>query len=344
MMPRPTDAVMRSTQMAFASFGIARDWEWPLPAWRPRSGQLAIASLFTTRINGSLQVASIAAQELALRRNCIVTPALQGFDSAERLLYGASFRLCPKNGFFSATWILRRPLRRAQPFTARCAPSYVIPRSIFDRVCWIEGMGGWGGSEAAVSVKAFFSGVTILGLRGPVAWHRFKPSFHYDVTWDEVWRNQRLIARVCFEDRTWYEHWLPQVFQEHLTEQAERDLESDEIVAQHEEFRRQKVRSDADFWRVLLRQEPPAAVRQRRPEGLGLTGISWIKSPFAPRKWRCFRGAKGDYGRPVNGYQGEENGGVLTRLLRQQARGNQALGKHHSHHSPGVHSGSLFRC
>jgi len=51
------------------------------------------------------------------------------------------------------------------------------------------------------------------------------------------------------------------VFQEHLTPQAQRDLESDEILAQHEAFRRQKVRSDSDFWRVLLRQKPPAVVR-----------------------------------------------------------------------------------
>ncbi len=201
--------------------------------------------------------------ELALRRNCIVSPAVQGFDATDPVLYGASFRMCPHKGFFSARWVLRRPFRRAPPFSALRGPSYVIPRSIFDRVCWIQGMGGWGGSEAAVSVKAFFSGVTILGLRGPVAWHRFKPSFHYDVTWDEIWRNQALIARVCFEDRTWYEYWLPQVFQEHLTEQAQRDLESDEIIAQHEEFRRHKVRADADFWRVLLRQEPPAVAEVR---------------------------------------------------------------------------------
>jgi glycosyltransferase involved in cell wall biosynthesis len=200
--------------------------------------------------------------ELALRRNCIVSPALQGFGATDPLLYGASFRMCPDKGFFSATWVLHRSFRRARPFSALRAPSYVIPRAIFDRVCWIRGMGGWGGSEAAVSVKAFFSGVTILGLRGPVAWHRFKPSFHYDVTWDEIWRNHALIARVCFEDRTWYEYWLPQVFQEHLTPQAQRDLESNEIVAQHEEFCRRKVRADSDFWRILLRQEPPAAVRE----------------------------------------------------------------------------------
>lgn len=199
--------------------------------------------------------------ELALRRNAIVSPAVQGFDWEDPMLYGASFRMCPEKGYFSARWISRRSFRRARPFSALRAPSYVIPRGVFDRVCWIEGMGGWGGSEAAVSVKAFFTGVTILGLRGAVAWHRFQRSFHYEVTWDEIWRNHAMIARVCFEDRTWYEYWLPRVFEEHLTEQTLGELESDRIVAQHEAFRRQKVRSDADFWRVLLREPPPAVVR-----------------------------------------------------------------------------------
>ncbi len=198
--------------------------------------------------------------ELALQRDCIVSPVVQGFKSTNRKIYGASFRMCPENGFFSADWIMKRPWRRTRQINALRAPGYVIPKSIFDRVCWIDGMRGWGGSEAVVSVKAFFTGVEIVSLRGPIAWHRFKTTFHYDVSWEDIWRNHALIARVCFDERTWYEYWLPEVFEVHLTEEARRDLESDGIIAQHREFLRHKVRPDRDFWGVLLRQEPPPEI------------------------------------------------------------------------------------
>jgi glycosyltransferase involved in cell wall biosynthesis len=200
-------------------------------------------------------------RDLALRRRSIVTPVVQGFKSTNRLIYGASFRMCPEMGLFSARWLLKRPLRRTRRISALRAPAYVIPRSIFDRVCWIRGMRGWGGSEAVVSVKAFFAGVDILSLRGPIAWHRFRPAFHYEVSWDEVWRNHALIARVCFDERTWYEYWLPEVFDGHLTEQTKCDLESESIIRQHNEFMGQRVRPDHDFWHVLLRQELPASLR-----------------------------------------------------------------------------------
>ncbi len=155
---------------------------------------------------------------------------------------------------------MKRPWRRTRQINALRAPGYVIPKSVFDRVCWIGGMRGWGGSEAVVSVKAFFTGVDIISLRGPIAWHRFKKTFHYDVSWEDIWRNHALIARVCFDERTWYEYWLPEVFEVHLTEEAQRDLESDDTIAQQRDFMRHKVRPDCDFWEVLLRKNPPPEI------------------------------------------------------------------------------------
>jgi len=66
-----------------------------------------------------------------------------------------------------------------------------------------------------------------------------------------------LIARVCFDDRTWQEHWLPKVFESHLTEEAKRDLDSEPILAQHQGFLKRKVRSDTEFWTDLLKQAVP---------------------------------------------------------------------------------------
>ena len=111
-----------------------------------------------------------------------------------------------------------------------------------------------------MSLKAFFTGIEIVSLRGPVAWHRFKKTFHYHVSADDIWRNHALIARVCFSEKTWYEYWLPELFEWHLTDEALRDLESADVVAQQRDFQNDKVRPDRDFWEVLLRREPPQAV------------------------------------------------------------------------------------
>jgi hypothetical protein len=145
--------------------------------------------------------------------------------------------------------------------TSLKAPAYAIPRSIYERVHWIEALRGWGGSEAAVSLKAFFTGIDILHLHGPLAKHRFRRSFPYETTWEEVWRNQALIARVCFEERTWYDYWLPQVFAGHLSKEALAELESVDVTAEQRAFCAIKSRSDREFWTELLRQTEPACLR-----------------------------------------------------------------------------------
>lgn len=133
-----------------------------------------------------------------------------------------------------------------------------MSRATYDRVYWIQGLRNWGGSEAAISVKAFFLDIPILHLCGTPTRHMFKQKLQYDATWEDVWRNHALIARVCFDDRTWYKYWLPKLFEPHLTDEGKRDMESESIVAQHEEFQRVKVRTDAEFWTVLLKQPVPA--------------------------------------------------------------------------------------
>ena len=172
-------------------------------------------------------------------------------------MYGATFRLCPDYGYFSAEWNYKLPHKELTRITSLRAPAYVMTRNTYDRVYWIQGLRNWGGSEAAISVKAFFLDIPILHLRGTPTLHMFKEKLQYDATWDDVWRNHALIARVCFDDRTWYKYWLPKLFEPHLTDEAKRDMESESIVAQHEEFQRVKVRTDAEFWTVLLKQPVP---------------------------------------------------------------------------------------
>ena len=195
--------------------------------------------------------------EVAVRESTIVVPDIRGFDPWDTSNHGAMFQLCPERGYFGAEWIDDLPQHVVTRITSLRAPAYLMSRETYDRVHWIQGLRNWGGSEAAISVKAFFLDIPILHLCGTPTLHMFKEKLEYNATWDDVWRNHALIARVCFDDRTWYKYWLPKLFEPHLTDEAKRDMESESIVAQHEEFQRVKVRTDVEFWTVLLKQPVP---------------------------------------------------------------------------------------
>jgi hypothetical protein len=139
-----------------------------------------------------------------------------------------------------------------------------------------------------VTLKAFFQDVDILHLCGPMARHYFREGrqIPYSAPWESVWRNHALVARVCFDDKTWYEHWLPNVFYKHLSPEAKRDLESAEVVAEHEAFLAQKVRPDREFWRGLLQVEEPACVRVYGG-GVRGDGVTKVWEDFDARKgWK----------------------------------------------------------
>ena len=157
---------------------------------------------------------------IASERNVITSPDIRGFGRLTLRLRGADFQLCPKHSYFSANWRLRWGLNQLTAVTALRAPPYLIPRRLYPRIAWSQSLRSWGGSEASVSVKSFFSAIEIVHVRGPLARHRFQRAFSYDVTWEDMWRNQAIIARVCFDDATWFRHWLPNVFQAHLSRSA----------------------------------------------------------------------------------------------------------------------------
>lgn len=186
--------------------------------------------------------------DLALERKAIVWPDVQGLAERGWTGHGASLKLCGKKGYFSARWHRSRPSEAVSSISTLVVPGYVMPRDVYQRVRWIGGLRGWGASEPAVTVKAFFLGIDVLHLCGPLARHLFRNHLPYATPWEAVWRNHALVARVCFDDRTWFEHWLPQVFWKHLTDAARRDLESPELLAEHETFLSEKVRSDAEFF------------------------------------------------------------------------------------------------
>ncbi|QDU82523.1 Putative glycosyltransferase EpsH [Polystyrenella longa] len=200
--------------------------------------------------------------EIAIRKSAIVSPGIQGFEPQNKLIHGATFQLCPLNGFFSANWQLKPSWRRLHQSNALRGPGYTIPRNLYPKLSWIQGMTGWGGSEALLSLKAFFTRVPILFLRGPIAYHRFKRQFHYDVNWDEIWLNHALIARICFDTATWERYWYPELFMSKLSETMKEFLTSDEVLTLQMEFNQIKRRADCEFWRRMLKESPPVQLSQ----------------------------------------------------------------------------------
>jgi glycosyltransferase involved in cell wall biosynthesis len=200
--------------------------------------------------------------EVARSRNAIVWPDIAGLDTQSSVVHGAILRLCPETGGFSAIYRGSRPPSRISRITALRVPAYVMPRRVYQNVRWSTALRGWGGSEASVSVKAFFLAVPILHLCGPLARHLFRKKFPYEVTREGVDWNHAAIARLCFADRTWYEYWLPNVFASQLPESKLAELESPAIREEQREFQRRKVHSDRDFWPLLLKVPEPACLRR----------------------------------------------------------------------------------
>jgi glycosyltransferase involved in cell wall biosynthesis len=197
---------------------------------------------------------------LALARNSIVCPDVCDFDDEDRL-HGAYFSHFPDRRVFTAEWKMRAPRGGLGRVSSLKAPAYFIPKSVYPLVHWPCELRGWGGSEAAVSLKAFFTGIDILHLCGPLIRHQFKKQFHYEVGWSEVWRNQAIIARICFEERTWYDYWLPHVFEANLSDDVKKELESSLIRAEQQEFAKLKVRHDDEFWTRLVFRNVPEVLR-----------------------------------------------------------------------------------
>ena len=199
----------------------------------------------------------------ALKHQAIVWPDVRGLEDRGWTGHGAFFRLCKQRGYFNADWNKRTPRDDVSRITSLIVPGYVMPRAIYEKVFWIDSLRGWGASEPAVTLKAFFQDVDILHLCGHMARHFFRKGreIPYSASWESVWRNHALVARICFDDRTWYEYWLPKVFYKHLSSAVRYELESPAVVAEHEAFLAHKKRPDREFWRGLLRIEEPECLR-----------------------------------------------------------------------------------
>ena len=66
--------------------------------------------------------------QVAIDRRAIVSVDVCGFGFFPKRAYGAVFRLCPKNGFFSALWSHLRPATEVSRANSLKAPAYGASR------------------------------------------------------------------------------------------------------------------------------------------------------------------------------------------------------------------------
>jgi glycosyltransferase involved in cell wall biosynthesis len=195
--------------------------------------------------------------ELAAIHRAIVCPPCRPLNRKYPVSYGASLTLCPERGFFSSRCRMDEPRQEITRISGLRSPGYLIPRSVYPRVAWNAALRGWGATDYCLALKAFFTDVDILAANTPATRHMFRKRIPYDTSWEGVWRNHALIARICFDDQTWLSYWLPEIFRKNLTEPTLHELDSAAVLAERDAFQARKVRPDREFWRGLLHIPEP---------------------------------------------------------------------------------------
>ncbi len=203
--------------------------------------------------------------ELAIERESIVVPCQRGLEDRGWTGHGAALHTQDQHkreGLFGAVWRNKRPRDTVSRCTTLIVPGYVIPRAVMDKIRWADGLVGWGASEPAITVKAFFAQVPILHLCGPIVRHGFRTQkkIPYSCKWRAVARNHALTARICFEDETWRKHWRPMFARWIKEEEGLAEFDSPSVVKQHKEFQAIKRRTDCEYWRGALLRDPPESV------------------------------------------------------------------------------------
>ena len=193
--------------------------------------------------------------DLAMEKQAITWPCVTGIGQSRWMGHGASMRQKDgrKNGLFEAQWRRSPPVESVSRCSTLVVPGYVIPRKVWPKVQLIPGMSIHGASEAALAVKAFFTDVDLLHLCGPVARHKFNSKVPFELRWRTQARNHALVARVCFDDKTWHEYWAIR-FRRHIKEEGLKEMENEPVLTWHREFQKIKCRPDEEFWTGLIGQ------------------------------------------------------------------------------------------
>ena len=222
--------------------------------------------------------------ELALSHNAVVWPDTRGLRDRKRYTkpktpaqaaeiwtgHGARPRTYDdkktRQGMFGYDWIANRPVDKLSRTHALVSPGYTIPIPIWELIKTSRLARGFGANEPNVWVKCFFLDIPILHTCDAMVRHMFRASETdarpYKATSEEVHRNMALLARTCFDAKTWEGWWWPEVF---AAREFKKDslaaLDSTELQEDHLLFQARKKRTDAEFWRGLCLEPVPQAAQ-----------------------------------------------------------------------------------
>ena len=164
--------------------------------------------------------------------------------------YGARKILDKDAVAYKEGWILKRPEERYSPLDALIGACYAVPREVFDRMGgWIETR-QWGYNEQAFSIKAWFCGVPMLVDRDTVIRHEFKRRFKYPCSRSGSQLNRWHVHAVLFDAETFESLWAPRfakAFGGKVEAMARALLAEPSVQAEIADFRRRKIRTDAEF-------------------------------------------------------------------------------------------------
>jgi glycosyltransferase involved in cell wall biosynthesis len=202
--------------------------------------------------------------DVALEHKAITTPCVGGLN--KKPLKGHGFFLSTsrdvdnKKGVVGVHWNSEACKDRVSRCYGANVP-YAIPRLAFDAVRWPHMSSGYGGNEAAVAVRAWFAEIDFLHVCGPWARHLYRskdasPFPHHMPEW---WRSHALTIRICFSRSSWDNYWLPHVFAGKIDEA---ELNGEDVMGLHEDFKMWKKRTDASFFRGLFHEQVPEGVTE----------------------------------------------------------------------------------
>jgi len=223
--------------------------------------------------------------ELALSHNAVVWPDTRGLRDRKRYTkpktpaqvaeiwtgHGARPRTYDdkktRQGMFGYDWIANRPVDALSRSHALISPGYSMPIKLWNMVRPSALSRGFGANDASVWVKSFFLDIPILHTCSSMVRHMFRADPQdarpYTATSAEVHRNMGLLARVCFDAKSWEGWWWPEVFSaREFTKDSLVALDSVQLMEEHLLFQAQKKRSDREFFVGLCHEPCPAGVSE----------------------------------------------------------------------------------
>jgi glycosyltransferase involved in cell wall biosynthesis len=174
------------------------------------------------------------------------------------------------------------------------APGWVVTREEWNKMGpWARSLDQWGSTEVYKSLQASFAGVPMYAMRDAVVWHRFRNRFPYSVKTAGIFKNAYTAARIIFGKEVFNEVFLPAMKSEHWGEHIEKQLSSDTIKADCEDFDKRRVRDPREFLStffpkgLLPEAVPPNAPETPKPEKPPRPGGSFFEADVCAERRMC---------------------------------------------------------